>query len=199
MESEIGNIYSYIIDDKDFIQFVDNQPWDKFYKNNNKNNNESCISSSIEDHSLWTFIEDFETRHLYENLIERVRINNRQISIPFRCDSPTQRRFLKLSIIPLENSFIKFISKIEKIEERESIELLNYDREHSDELLRVCSMCKKIEVKENLWEEVEVAIKDLKLFNQKKLPMLTHGLCPFCSDLYKMEVDKFIEEIVSEN
>ena len=159
----------------------------------------ACLSSSVEDKSIWSFIEDFETRHLYESLVQRVRTHNQQISIPFRCDSPTKRRFLKLSIIPLENSFIKFISKIEKVEERESIELLNYDREYSDELLRVCSMCKKIEIKENLWDEVEVAIKELKLFNQKKLPMLTHGLCPFCADLYRREVDKLIEEIAKED
>ena len=197
MKTDEGNIYSYIIDDKDFIQIIDNQSWDTFYKNNNYN--DACISSAVQNKSIWSFIEDFETRHLYENLVERVRTYKQQISIPFRCDSPTKRRFLKLTIIPLENSFIKFVSKIEKVEERENIELLNYNREHSDKLLRVCSMCKKIEIKENLWDEVEVAIKVLKLFNQKKLPMLTHGLCPFCANLYKIEMDKFIQELVKNN
>ena len=41
MKTDVGNIYSYVIDDKDFIHVMDNQSWDTFYKNNNYND---CLS-----------------------------------------------------------------------------------------------------------------------------------------------------------
>lgn len=193
MKTTNTNVYSYIIDNKDNILSISSQEWDEFYNQNS--DQESCLSSNIIKEPLWDYIDDFETKHLYENIINNVRKYNKQITIPFRCDSPSQRRFLNLTLKPLKGEYIEFISKIEKIENREFIPLLDNKRDSSEEILIVCSMCKKIKLEENLWEEVETAVSLLKLFEKPKLPMLSHGLCPFCKKVYMEEVEKFMKTL----
>ena len=49
-------------------------------------------------------------------------------------------------------------------------------------LLRMCSWCKKIEMDQTRWSEVEDAVDELRLFERDKVPGITHGVCPSCSD-----------------
>jgi len=187
------NIYSYIIDDNDNILSINSEKWDYFYEKNS--NGSLCLSPDIIKESLWKYIDGFETSHLYKNIINNVRTYKKEITIPFRCDSPSQRRFLNLTLKPLANNHIEFISKIEKVEDREYVSLFDDTRDFSEEILISCSMCKKIKLEENLWEEVETAVISLKLFEKPKLPMLSHGLCPYCHKLSMDEVDKFLKSI----
>jgi len=187
--------YSYVIDNKDNILIKNTKNWDNFYKNNSHLN--ECNSTNIKRESLWNYIDDFETKHLYENIIFNVRKYKKEITLPFRCDSPTQRRFLNLTLKPLENDYIEFISTIKKIENRDYVSLMDNSIDKSEEILIVCSMCKKIKLDEMLWEEVEEAVFLLKLFEKQKLPMLSHGLCPFCKKLYMAEVDEFMKSLES--
>jgi len=190
MNMKYPKFYSYTIDSQDNIIYINPQEWDEFYNNNS--NSSACFAKEIIKDSLWNYIKDFETMHLYENIINNVRTYNREVTFPFRCDSPTQRRFLTLTLKPLENNCIEFISRIEKIEERDYVRVFDNNRESSEEMLIVCSMCKKIKLEEYLWEEVETAVSLLKLFEKQKLPMLSHGLCPFCKKLYMEEVEDFM-------
>ena len=43
-------------------------------------------------HRLWDFVQDREARHLYQELFRRVRGGKPLRTIPFRCDSPSERR-----------------------------------------------------------------------------------------------------------
>jgi hypothetical protein len=140
----------------------------------------SCDPANVIGSSLLDIIHDTETRHLYETLFHWVRERGRPTTIPFRCDSPDRRRFLELEIVPLSNDAIEFRSRVIRTERREPVDLLNNKRECSDELVRICSMCKKIAVSETEWREVESAIAALKLFEKERMPRLSHGLCPTC-------------------
>ena len=59
-------------------------------------------------------------------------------------------------------------------------------------------MCKKVKIKDTNWQEVEEAVNYLKLFEKNKLPMLTHGICPNCKELYQEELKKFIARVEAE-
>ena len=50
-------------------------------------------------------------------------------------------------------------------------------------------MCKKIAITENEWVEIEVGLKKLKVFEEQKLPGLTHGLCPACYEIAISDLD----------
>ncbi len=64
-------------------------------------------------------------------------------------------------------------------EERPTPILLDADVGRSDELLRSCGWCKKFLVGDE-WVEVEEAVQRLRLFQRRRLPSITHGICDGC-------------------
>ncbi|MGQ9666509.1 MAG: PAS domain S-box protein [Anaerolineae bacterium] len=46
----------------------------------------------------------------------------------------------------------------------------------------MCSWCKRIQLSEGRWAEVEEAIRDLHLFDKYPVPQISHGICPECRD-----------------
>ena len=141
---------------------------------------------------LWEFIQDYETRHLYQELFRRARSGTRSRPIPFRCDSPSERRFLELLIEALPDGLIEITSTILRTEPRSPVRLLAADTPRSMDLLSMCSMCKKIEVSPEQWVDIEEGVAQLRLFEAEEMPRLTHGLCRPCyqaviDDLYDLE------------
>jgi len=141
---------------------------------------ESCHPDRILGRVIWEFIDGSETRHLYEIILNRVRQAGMPVTLPFRCDSPDRRRYLELAIVPVGDDAIEFYSSILREEPRETVELLNPEARRSDEYIKMCSSCKKINRGENRWVEVEAGIAELRLFESPLLPQITHGLCGDC-------------------
>ena len=100
--------------------------------------------------------------------------------IPFRCDSPVERRFLELLIKALPDEQVEITSKILRREPREPVKLLEADTPRSKDLLKICSMCKKIEISPGQWAEIEEGLFHLRLFEADEMPQLSHGLCHQC-------------------
>lgn len=180
--------YVHRVDKNDIIIAVSDN-WQSFAQDNL--GARTLYTENIIGSSLWDHIRDSETKHLYEVILQKVRKSNRQVTFSFRCDSPDKRRFLTLSVIPLKDGFVDFISQTIKIEQRKPVELLRSDIERSDEKIRICSMCKKIAISETDWKEVEPAIQELKLFEKDVLPQFTHGICQSCFEATMAELDKF--------
>lgn len=152
--------YSHWVDKNDIVVGVSDN-WQSFAQENL--GARICFPHNIIGSSLWDHIRDPETKHLYEIILQKVREYNRPVTFSFRCDSPEKRRFLKLSVIPIKEGSVDFISKTIKTELRKPIELLRSDIVKSDETIRICSMCKKIAMSETDWKEVEFAIQELRL------------------------------------
>ncbi len=55
--------------------------------------------------------------------------------------------------------------------------LLDSNAEKTEELIRICGWCKKIDVRRDDWKDLEKAINTLGLFEREKFPLLTHGIC----------------------
>jgi len=178
--------YSYKVDKNDIIVEV-SENWRLFAEQNF--GVPTCLPENVLGSSLWNHIYGLETQYLYKIILEKVRKNKRRVSFPFRCDSPEKRRFLRLSIIPIDDGSINFISEIIKEELRESVDLLRPGKEKSDEFIKMCSMCKRIAITDIEWEEVEIAIKKMKLFEMEFVPQLTHGLCTSCYQVAMAELE----------
>lgn len=183
----LETIFSHRVDKKDVIVKV-SKNWRAFAQENYGAS--ACFPEKIIGTPLWNHIGDPETKHLYEIILQKVRKNKRPAVFSFRCDSPEKRRFLKLEVLPRDDGSVDFISKITKTEFRPPVQLLRTDIERSDEFLRMCSMCKKIENFNTEWEEVEVAVQKMKLFEKDALPQLTHTLCEPCYDAAMAELDR---------
>jgi len=180
--------YSYRIDDNDIIVTLSDN-WQDFLTANH--GAENTHAENVIGKSLWTFICGVETRHLYQVVLRTVRDSQHQVKLLFRCDAPDARRYLQLIVAPGENSSIEFKSQIIKTESRESVDVLRHDLARSEDAIRMCSMCKHIEVREQIWEETEQAINTMGLFEAERLPHIIHGLCPACFNAMMNEIVKY--------
>jgi hypothetical protein len=127
---------------------------------------------------LLSFIAGDSTAHLYETLFDVVRRTQRPVTLPFRCDSPSLRRYLDLTIEPRPHG-LALSSTLSKAEARPREPLLDAAAARSEEMLRMCSFCKKLKVAAE-WMEVEAAVARLRIFDRARVPAISHGLCEPC-------------------
>lgn len=169
--------YIYRIDERDLIVSVSDN-WLAFAVANQAD--ESCYPDRVINSPLWNYIDGLETSHLYRILLECIRSKNRAVTLPFRCDAPDRQRYLELKISPLGRGGVEFVSRIIREAPRESVRLLEAAVPRTDELVVMCSICKKVRLSEQRWVEVEDAIRELKLFERDAMPTISHGICPDC-------------------
>ena len=74
---------------------------------------------------------------------------------------------------------VQFTVRTTREDERKRISLLDPLVNRTDEYLVMCSWCKRVDVAGN-WLDVEVAAKQLELFNETSLPQITHSICNDC-------------------
>ncbi len=168
------NIIEYKIDENNNIIYV-NEEWDCFAL---ENNGEEIVSDKIIGRNLFDFVENITVKHIYLHLLDKVRKGNK-ILIDYRCDSPTYKRFLQLTIKPEDNSIIRFISREKEILPQNYLRILDSKSIRSKKFIPMCLWCKKIKV-EDEWEELEQAINKYDLLNQLEVPSLTHTICEEC-------------------
>lgn len=181
--------YIYTVNDQDLIIQVNSQPWNKFYKRN-AYTFESCFSHSIVGHSIWDYIDNDEIRQLYKLILENVRKYQKQLQIPFRCDSSAMNSYLKLIISPLKENHIQFISEVICIEYHKEIALWDTKIPRCDKKVSVCSICRLIKNESDKWIDAHIYMEDMKLVNEQIMPNIFHDLCPHCVDTVVQEIEK---------
>ncbi|HOJ13772.1 MAG TPA: PAS domain-containing protein [Deltaproteobacteria bacterium] len=180
------NAFMYRIDSTDTIVGISDN-WCAFaYANAWRS---SLRPEEIVGRKLWDFIQGLETKYLYRELYRRAREGATLRPIPFRCDSPQERRHLELLIEALPDGQIEITSRICRTEPRSPVRLLDAAAPRSADLVTVCSMCKKIQVSPGEWAEIEDALARLALFEADTMPQLTHGLCRPCYRIAMGELD----------
>lgn len=168
--------YRYRIDALDRLTDVDDA-WLAFAV---ENDTTSLTATAVIGKSLWHYIDGPYTRQLYQVLFERVRQTKQTVIIPFRCDSPTLRRDMNLSITPGENNELHFDGTLLRTAETEPNPLLNTRARRSQTMLSMCSFCKAVEIHPNEWIQPEIAVARLKLFDESDAPQISHGVCNDC-------------------
>jgi len=164
----------YRVNAADQICFTNSQ-YDEFAV---ANDGDAAHSATVLNRPLWDFIGDPTTRHLYQQVIERVR-EGRSIRFSFRCDSPTCRRQSELTVVPVEGGCVEFRTHTISEEERPTPTLLQHHAGSSGQLLRMCAWCNLVEAN-GAWVEIEEAARRLQLFEHSRLPAITHGICEPC-------------------
>ena len=133
--------------------------------------------------ALWSdFVTDPETRRLYATIFDRVRKNDTELILPFRCDSPDRFRFMRLVVSPGVGGSPSCLGLLEREQERPFYSILDKAFPRSDRSLPICSLCRRIEVAPKEWLEVEDAVARLDLFDSARLPRLDEHVCPRCRE-----------------
>lgn len=153
-------------------------PWDDFATQNGA---PLLTRTAVLWRPFLSFVDGHEMRHLISMLLARVR-SGAQVSLGFRCDAPSARRHLLLQAVPIAD-VVRCTSTLLRTELREVPPLLDADRGRSDEVLSICSWCRRVRLADASWAEVEEAVGAWNLFDGGPLPQLTHGICPGCASL----------------
>ncbi len=165
----------YRINERDQITFVGGG-WEAFARDNEGT---ALTAKQILGRSLWEFISGSTVIHLYRCLLEKVHLGQ-TITYPFRCDSPTYRRVLEMTVSLVDDNEAEFTTRPLSIKERTPVALLNVRVPRSEQLLCMCSWCNRIHVAQENWQEIEEAVEYFQLFEEKEVPRLTHGMCEAC-------------------
>lgn len=158
----------------DRIVFVDDE-WTRFAIENGAAH---LAGDRVMGTLLWDHLSDITTRHLYRIFMHRVREGGISIELPFRCDAPDRRRFMRMRIQPLPDSGVEFRSELLHEELRTKVDLLDVRYPRREDFVMMCSWCKRVQAPD--WVEVEEGVVRLKLFDVDKLPWVSHGICPDC-------------------
>ena len=84
-----------------------------------------------------------------------------------------------MTVTALENGSVRFETRILQTVHRAPQRLLDRNIARTDDLLRICGWCKRVEVG-SAWKEVEEPASIPGLFERSRLPQLTHGICDTC-------------------
>lgn len=183
-------IFVYHIDSRNRITYL-NQGWIDFAQENQA---PELKPDTVLGQNLANYIADWETRHLYEIVYDRVRRTGQIVQLPFRCDSPGLRRFFQMNIGPLSEGGLKFTVKVIRIEQRHLVALLDNSTERSADHVVICSWCKRVEFPADHWVDLEAVINKQDLFGQDFFgstpPVLTHDVCPECLVRIQAELDQ---------
>jgi hypothetical protein len=131
--------------------------------------------------ACWSdFVADPETRSLYGKIFDRVRLNDAELIVPFRCDSPDRFRFMRLVISPGLGGTLTCLGLLEREQERPFYSILDKAFPRSDRSLPICSLCRKVEVAPKEWLEIEDAVVRLDLLDSTRVPRLEERVCAEC-------------------
>lgn len=161
----------YWIDANDELVYV-NEAWTRFAL---QNRGDMLSGGRILGRSLWEFISDPATCNIYRSLVGKVRAGS-TARFTLRCDSPTRRRLLKMTITNLGKGIIEFATSLVGLRVRDT----TVTEGNSPTTLNSCAWCSRLQTADGQWVDLEAAAEQLKLFHVEELPRLTHGICPAC-------------------
>ena len=186
MDTSDDSTIRYRIDADDIVTAVD-ASWISYAEQNGA---PELTESNVLGKPIWSFLANSEVGHLYDLMFAAVRSGGKELVVPFRCDSPTSRRYMELAVTPLDNGCLEVVSTLKKEEIRPHVDLLSSTERDPDRLLTICSWCKKVHLEQGVWVEVEIAVRELALFESSLLPGLTHGLCPECASEVRAKISE---------
>lgn len=163
----------YELDCEDRIVAV-NDAWSQFAL---ANGTPHLIATQVIGQGLWSLIDDTAVQQIYKALLSHVRAGH-TIEVPFRCDSPTVKRQLRLLMRPRTPEIVEFVSRTQSEIEATYNPLWDTARRRGQQLVLVCSWCKRVRSAGG-WHPPEEAASDL-IGSGNEPPMVSHGICPAC-------------------
>lgn len=147
--SDTGPTCYYEIDRDDRI-IECGQGWDRFAL---ENDGEGLVFERVRGASVWQFIGGDETIDLYKRIFAAAR-RGRSVEFFLRCDSPSLRRMLHVSVLPRDHGSVRFSTLLFRVDERKP-KAAESPSEPKDVSINVCSWCNKIETEDGDWQEAD--------------------------------------------
>jgi hypothetical protein len=162
----------YEIDGEDRIVFC-NDEWDVFALANGSGD---ILFEDVQGNVLWDYVADPSTADLYRRLVADAR-NGRTVTFSLRCDSPELFRLLEMKITMTDGDRVRFATEVKSVRPRSSE---NINAAEGTEPLLICSWCSRVNIDNKIWQDVELAVRQMGIFERSHPPAVSHGICPDC-------------------
>lgn len=168
--------------------------WNSFWVKNSGGAN----SPTVMGREVTALFSEGEVRDTYRKLFSDIAAQRRGFfQLEFRCDSPTLRRSVRLSVTPVEScgelQGLLYQSSILAVEQRPAIPLFDAPVAGTSEppIVRICSVCAKVH-----WPLADDAsnaewIEPQEYYRRggSDRVLLSHGFCPPCYQAFEISDD----------
>ena len=177
--------YRYGVDASDVIVWVNNA-WLAFAQENGA---AGLSRSFVLKRSLWDFVAGEELRRLYMEIHARVRSTGVPAILPFRCDSASLQRHMRLTITREDAGQLAYESILVRTVPQRPLDVLNAERPRSTAFLTICSCCKRALLEPRGWLDLEEVCLRLRIFEAQEVPQLRHTVCHECANILSSAAD----------
>jgi len=81
----------------------------------------------------------------------------------------------------LPNGFIAVFVHVVRQERREAVPLLALPAEGASDEIEMCSFCKNVRLRDDMWVTAEEAVAELDIFGEVDRHIVVHSVCPACA------------------
>ena len=162
---------TYVVDPDNRIVSV-SSGWDGFAL---ENNGENVVESCVVGHKLHEFIIGDSTSMWIHSLVESARSRKKEIIRFYRCDSPEEKRYMRMTIFPEEDGSVSVTSRLIRTVQMKRRAAFEYSPVASH---RKCSICNKISI-QGSWVEPDDA-KVLGLLDDSSPIAVVYSVCTVC-------------------
>lgn len=177
--------YRYRVDADDLLVWVD-EWWIAFAKENGAS---QLVNEPFLGRPLWDFVTGEDVCRLYMAIHARVRTSGTRVLLPFRCDSPSLKRHMRLTITREDSGQLLYECILLRAEPQRYLGVLDSNLPRTHSFLTLCSCCKQGLLEPTGWIGIEDITVRLKLLEAEKMPELRHTICPACADAIQNSID----------
>jgi hypothetical protein len=163
----------YSIDASDRLTQVDDE-WLPFAADNDA---ASLTPDAVLGRSLYSFIGDITTTHLWKKILVNVR-NGRLLDLTVRCDSSRLRRIIRIRASADPDGGVTFETSCLSVVSRDPVPIPTATLSGGPQTL--CSWCQRIRLPDLTWVPLEEGISRLNLFGGSIPSLISHGICDDC-------------------
>ena len=185
-DSTTRSALAYSIDREDRIDAIAGD-WEGFAS---RNGADQLTRERVLGSPIWQFIEGLDNAEIHRLLFKGVRERGLRVTLPFRCDGPRVRRDMEMTVQPGGKGCIEISTLLLREQARPFAALLDASARRSNELIKVCSWCKKVQLPRENWVEVEQAIREMRLLELPPIPRISHGMCEPCLEAFREQIEQ---------
>ena len=141
----------YVLDGKDVIVDV-NDAWNNFAKDNDA---PELVSEHVVGSSLVDYVTGDITKMFVQTVLQNVRTIGDPIHRPYRCDSPSLKRYMEMSIEP-DGRHLQLTHRVLKMENTAcTVHFNTPPTPDTPQTTSRCSSCGRVEAQKAVWVEAD--------------------------------------------
>jgi hypothetical protein len=141
---------SYWLDADDRIIHV-SRSWDPFAR---ENGGDQALAAQVVGRSIHEFVADDPTRMWIQAVLSLARTRGTAVERPYRCDSPTERRFMSMTVIPEQGGKLRVDHVLLATEPRIRPVTIRPAAAAVPDLAMRCSICGRVKT-DGEWREAD--------------------------------------------